>query len=213
MKQEKLKREYVRVWAQGQASFGASQSWLPGRHARACGCGLIACADTLLYLTDRRTLQRTEYLEYVAALRRYFSPIPHFGIDGLRLAWGINRCLARSDLPLRARWCASGTRFWQRVEEMLSRDCPAVIAIGQNFPRFWQKKELTLYRLTPRGEYVADCRVQGHYVTVTALDERYAEVSTWGRRLYVDRREFEEYVKRHSSWLFCNVLYLQEKNP
>ena len=84
-----------------------------------------------------------------------------------------------------------------------------MISIGPNFPLLWQKNELPLYRRTLEGTYVVDSRVKGHYVTVTALDEHRAEVSSWGRRLYIDRQEFDSYVKKHSIWLLCNILYIE----
>ncbi|MBQ1620210.1 MAG: hypothetical protein II094_04350, partial [Oscillospiraceae bacterium] len=166
-------------------------------------------ADVLLYLTGRTELTREEYLEFVRQCKRYFPQLPRMGIDGLRLAWGINRCFARQGLDRRAHWCTAGSQFWPRIEQMLSRDCPAVIAIGPNFPLLWQKNELPLYRRTLEGTYVVDSRVKGHYVTVTALDEQRAEVSSWGRRLYIDRQEFDSYVKKHSIWLLCNILYIE----
>ena len=209
MERKRLKREYLHVYGRGRPSFGGSQSWLRGRTERDFGCGLIACADVLLYLTGRTELTREEYLEFVRQCKRYFPQLPRMGIDGLRLAWGINRCFARQGLDRRAHWCAAGSQFWPRIEQMLSRDCPAVIAIGPNFPLLWQKNELPLYRRTPEGAYVVDSRVKGHYVTVTALDEQRAEVSSWGRRLYIDRQEFDSYVKKHSIWLLCNILYIE----
>lgn len=208
MERMRLKREYLHVLGRGRPSFGGSQSWLSSRTERDFGCGLIACADVLLYLTGRTELTREEYLAYVRQYKRYFLQLPRMGIDGLRLAWGINRCFAREGIARHARWCAAGAQVWPRIGQMLAQDCPTVIAIGPNFPLLWQKHELPLYRRTLEG-YVVDCRVKGHYVTVTALDERYAEVSSWGRRLYIDRQEFEDYVKKHSIWLFCNILYIE----
>lgn len=211
--ERELKRPYPRVWDGARLSYGGSQHWFAEETMRRCGCGVVACADALLYLTGRGELPMEEYRDYANHLRRYFPLIPRRGIDGVRLALGFNACLRGNGLPVRARWCASGERFWPRLSEMLDADLPAVVAIGPNFPRFWDAKTLTLYRETPEGGYAPDSATKAHFVTVTGLDEAWMRVSSWGRRLYVGRAAYERYMRERSGALFTNLLYLKRKEP
>lgn len=204
-----LKRRWPSVQGPGGPSCGGNQNWFPDANFRRCGCGVIACADTLLYLTGRETLSRQAYLDYVAGLRKYFPLIPGRGIDGLRLSAGMNLCLRRAGLPLRTRWCGSFRKFQPRLEELLTSDLPAVTAIGPNFPRFWGAERLPLYEKTPTG-FVEVEQVKAHFLTVTAAEGRWLTVSTWGRRLYLDRESMESYMRRVSSPLLTNVLYIQK---
>jgi len=202
-----LKRPYPCVRTEGGVSYGGNQNWFPDENFRRCGCGVVACADTLLYLRDRRELTREEYFAYIASLRRYFPLIPRRGIDGVRLALGMNVCLRRFALPLRARWSVSGGRFWGRLERMLADDLPAVIAIGPNFPKLWGKERLMLYRRTAEGEYHASEQTRAHFLTATGLDGEWMRVSSWGRELYIRRAEYDRYMRTQGA-LFTNVLDL-----
>lgn len=202
-----LRRSYPAVHRGGGLSCGGSQNWFPDENFRNCGCGVIACADVLLYLTGRAELSQEAYLAYVNALRRYFPLIPGRGIDGLRLALGLNLCFRKNAVPVRARWCVSGARFFDRLETMLADDLPAVIAIGPNFPRIWGRETLPLYRKTEEG-YVSPESTKAHFLTVLAMDDNWMEVSSWGRRLYLERRAYAGYMRRQGS-LFTNLLSLK----
>jgi len=210
MEQLRLTRPYPSVRREGRRSYGGSQMWFESRNIREGGCGLIACADVLLYLRGTEEIDAPAYLDYVRSIQRHFPLIPRRGIDGVRMALGMNLCLRRSGVPLRARWCASGARFWERIAAMLRADRPAVISVGPNLPHFWRSERLPFYRLAG-DRYVLDSRTKSHFVTVTGMDERYLEVSTWGRRLYIDRQEYENYARRHSVWLVNNLMLLESR--
>ena len=204
----RLAHPYPGVREGRNLSCGGSQNWFTDENFRLCGCGVIACADTLLYLNGRYELSMEEYLAYVGSLRRYFPLIPRHGIDGLRLAIGMNLCLSRQALPYRAGWSASAARFWARLELLLSRDLPGIVSIGPNFPRVWGEEEVSLYHRTENGAYRRAAAVRAHFLTVTALDEEWMETSTWGRRLYIERSAYDRYMKQQSGALLTNLLYL-----
>lgn len=204
-----LKRAYPSIRSGGALSYGGSQNWFPDENFRACGCGVIACADTLLYLRGVSELPREAYLRYVASLRRLFPLIPRRGIDGIRLALGLNVCLRRNGLRLHARWCASGAKLWDRLAAMLADDLPVILAIGPNFPRLWGKERLPLYRKTEQG-YVRASDTKGHFLTATALDDEWLRVSSWGQELYLERAAYERYMHRQGA-LFTNLLLLERK--
>lgn len=208
-----LKRPYPMIRTGASLSCGGSQNWFPDKNFRRCGCGVIACADALLYLRGAGELPREDYINYVDSLRRYFPLIPGRGIDGIRLAVGFTLLARKNGVAVRAGWSASGTKFWGRLAAMLSDDLPAVVAIGPNFPRVWGKETLPLYQKTERGGHVERERTKGHFLTVIGLDEEWMEVSSWGRRLYLERRAYADYMRRQGS-LFTNLMQIERiKNP
>jgi len=202
-----LKRPWPTVWTGSAFSCGGSQLWFPDKNFRYCGCGVIACADTLLYLRGAGELSMEEYLRYVNSLRRYFPLIPRLGIDGLRLSMGLNSHLRGSGLRFRAEWCMSGQRFWDRVERMLADDLPVIVSIGPSFPCVWSRERLPLYRKTENG-YAEAARTKAHFLTVIALDETWMRVSSWGMEFYIERRAYGEYMRRKGA-LFTNLLFLK----
>ncbi len=204
-----LQRPYPRVLTDGAASYGGSQDWFADKNFRACGCGVVACADTILYLTGKDRLILVDYLRYVDSLRRHFPLIPGRGIDGVRLAVGMNACLREKGLALRAGWSASGRRFWPRLSEMLADDLPAILAVGPNFPRIWGKERLPLYCRTEQGGYAEAEQARAHFLTATGLDGEWLRVSSWGRELYIGRADYERYMRETSAPLLTNLLYLR----
>ena len=204
-----LKRPYPAIRTGASLSCGGSQNWFPDENFRLCGCGVIACADVLLYLSGQTELTREDYFAHVAALRRCFPLIPRRGIDGVRLAVGFNLCARRLGVDARAGWSASGAKFWARLERQLQNDLPAIISIGPNFPRVWGDERLPLYRKTVDG-YAEAGRTKGHFLTVLALDDDWMEVSSWGQRLYLERRAYADYMRRQGA-LLTNLLFLERK--
>ncbi len=205
--QTELSRPWPRVQTGEAFSCGGSQTWFPDENFRRCGCGVIACADTLLYLRGEEAGEREAYLRYVDSLRRFFPLVPRRGIDGVRLAIGLNLCLRRRGLPVRALWSLSRERFWKRLTAMLADDLPVILSIGPSFPRFWDADSLTLYRKT-EGGYAPAERASAHFLSATGLDGDWLRVSSWGRELYIKRAEYDRYMRAHGS-LFTNLLHLE----
>ena len=212
MERIELKRPYVRVHRGAEVSYGGSQMWLEKESSRTAACGLIACADVLAYLRGETEFTYSEYLAYVTGLRRRFPLIPYRGIDGLRLALGMTRCLREARPGLRARWCISGARFFERLERMLRADIPAIIAIGPNVPPFRHRQALPLYRRREDGTMIEACRARAHYVTVTGMDREWMRISSWGREYCISRRQYEAYMHTQSLSAVTNLLYI-EKTP
>ena len=204
-----LKRPYPRIQCAETSSCGGDQGWFADENFRRCGCGVVACADTLLYLRGRTALPREEYIRYVNSMRKFFPLIPRRGIDGVRLAIGMNVCLRREALPLRAGWSASGRRFWDRLAAMLADDLPAVLSVGPGFPRVWSTEALALYRRTEDGRYVEAGRARAHFLTATGLDDEWIRVSSWGQELYIGRAAYERYMRENSTALLTNLLQLR----
>lgn len=217
-----LLHPYPRVQNGDALSYGGNQMLAAGKNMQQCGCGVVAAMDLLLYLkryhssetakTAPPPLPLADYNERLERLnRRYFPLIPHFGINGLFLVAGINRLLKEEGLPYQARWVVSQGRLWERAESMLRRDLPVVLAIGPNFPAVWQKNRLDFYRRAADGSYHKVTATAAHYVTITGIDDVWLRISSWGVAYYINRSEYDSYVRRHSTYLFSNIVYLEKR--
>lgn len=219
-----IRHHYISVSSEKRLSFGGSQMISKSKTMREVGCGVIAALDLLLYLcrfhgcecaffadaAEDGVIDETEYDELAQKLsRRFFPMIPKLGINGLMLAGGLNLFFLRYSFPFRASWGMGSGKLFGQIEEMLSHDIPVILAIGPNFPRFWQKNKLTFYVAAPDGEMMAACSINAHYVTVTGLDERFLKISSWGREYYIDREEYLSYMRRHSGSIVSNIVKIR----
>lgn len=219
-----LMHDYPKVHNDGRISYGGSQSWAHSKPLETCGCGLVAAADTLLYLyrwhfdgdaaPEIRTawpLERADYEKLMLRLNRYMPIIPPFGMTGISLALGLNIYFAKYHMPYRMRWGVPAAQLWQRMEEMLRNDMPVILAIGPNFPLVWQKNRVPFYIRTPNGDHVKQSSAKSHYVAVTGMDDEYLRISSWGRLYYIRRSEYEAYARSHSNWIVTNIGYMTKK--
>lgn len=209
-----LKKQYPQIKKGASLFYGGSQMLSERETIRKCACGPVAALDLTLYLEPQSPQFPIPLAEYNQELericRRYFPLLPPFGINGIALVWGLNRLLREKHLPYRAVWAASGARLWERVEDMLERDLPVILAVGPNFPVFWMKHHLDFYVRTPDGRFVRSTATKGHYVTATGIDESWVRISSWGREYYINRAEYDRYVKKYSNYLFSNIVLLRE---
>lgn len=208
-----LKQAYPSVQNDNMCSYGGSQMFSDNEMIRRCGCGPVAAYDLLRYLSDEDALQIMPLAQYREALRtvcrRYLPLIPYRGINGLELALGVNRMLQKKRLPYRAVWVFSGAKLWDRIREMLAHDLPVILSIGPNFPKVWEKEKLRFYTRSTDGRYLPSAATKSHYVTVTGMDDAWLQISSWGRRYYISRSEYKQFVGGHSSYLFSNILYVK----
>ncbi|MGM9661862.1 MAG: hypothetical protein ACI3WR_02080 [Oscillospiraceae bacterium] len=219
-----LQHPYPGVGKGEGVSYGGDQRRCGDGVMRRCGCGVVCAADLLLYLhrhhpgcrmapfrsvPEEGPLTQQQYDALTRRLRRGYFPLVYpFGLNGLTLAAGLNLFFRRYGVPYTARWGAGRGRLWQAAGEMLAQDLPVILAVGPNLPRFWEKQSLRLYRgQTP--PYVPAGRVRAHFLTVTAMDGEWLRISSWGAAYHLRRAEFEDYVRRYSSGLVSDLLYLR----
>lgn len=222
-----LRHPYISVDSPGVVSYGGGQQFSDDAMVRHCGCGIVAATDTLLYrqrwhsfgsipiLDDclrADPLPSSAYYDLIDLMRRrYFPLIPYAGINGLMLAMGMQRFFRHYKLPYSCRWCFSYSELWGRIEKMLSADMPVIMSVGPNFPFFWQNEKACFYVKSAEGEFRPSSGARSHYFTVTGMDENWLRISSWGRRYYLSRREFEHYAMRKSVPFVSNILYIQQK--
>lgn len=222
-----LQNPYISVAYSVSPSFGGDQRRCGDRVLQSCGCGVIAALDLLLYLNRwhgdvhipefaglavASPLPQADYERALEALRKAYLPLLYpFGTNGLTLSLGMNRFFKRHRLPYRSRWSVPKAELWQRMGTMLKQDIPVILAVGPNFPRFWQKKRATFCRVTPEGSYAPTVSAMAHFVTVTGLDDEWIELSSWGSRYYMSQEEFSRYTRECSNSLLCSILYVEHK--
>ena len=217
--EHKLKHPYISVIKDGTCSYGGNQSWSARWDLRRCGCGAVAMTDLALYLAryhgwDGPVLPdpapQADYDRLCGSLQRKYLPmLPPVGINGLTLAVGISLYCRVHKIPLQAFWGVRVKNLWTAMADMLDRDLPVIFSVGQNIPRVWENHKLNLYKKTGDGVYTAVSRVRAHYMTVTAMDDTWLTVSSWGKQFCIHREEYEAYGKRHSIALVNNLVWLK----
>ena len=207
-----------------RASYGGNQQLSHSSTIKGAGCGLVAACDLFRYLNDHHPGCHCELFDDLVAgeplyiknynrildmLRGYFPIIPKFGINGIMLSLGINAFFLRHGYPYMAAWCVSPRNLWARIERMLREDIPVIISVGPNFPLVWQKHKANLY-----AERAGDIRrvssAKAHFMTVTAIDDKWLTLSSWGRKYYMSRSEYEQYVSMHSGSFASNIVYIRK---
>ena len=226
-KRYSLRHPYFSIKTQNDRSFGGSQTWSASRIMRKYGCGVVGMADVLLYLGLHQTAYETDllygmlqedgflsyprYERYLMKMRRrYLSIIPGFGGPGFFLPLAMNRYFRHYRMDLRASWCVRPGRILPRIEEMLRQDFPVILAIGPNFPRFWGKRKVVLYR-KENGEYLPSTDIKAHFVVVTGMMDGYLQISSWGKEYYLSWTEYQRYMKKYSTCLTSNICRIQVK--
>jgi hypothetical protein len=78
----------------------------------------------------------------------------------------------------------------------------------------WGKKGICFY-VDKGGELVESNNkdVHSHYVVVTGVEERddreYIVVSSWGRKYYIDYKEYRSYVNKIGGRFTSSILYIK----
>ena len=226
MREYSLEHELTSVLKNGHISYGGSQKLSENKVIQSSGCGLVAACDLLLYMhryTDGCSsavfdavpcfdaLDMYTYNRLLNSLRVYFPLIPNYGINGLMLSAGINAFFIRYSYPFKAVWGVRGDKLWERAEAMLSRDIPVIISVGPNLSLTRQKYRADMYAGKTEDIIRPSARVCAHYMTLTALDEQWLTLSSWGRKYYIRRSDYRIYVKHHSSSVLSNIVYITRK--
>ena len=222
-----LQHPYISVSLKNGNSYGCGQQFSKSAMIRRCGCGVVAAADLLLYLSrwhsngavdyfagmlEDKPVPHPVYDNCIQRLSRaYFPMIPYAGINGIMLMSGMELFFSRHGMPYSARWCFLPGKLWQRIEKMLRADIPVIMSVGPNFPLIWGDRRVRFFVRSPAGNYVPVSGARAHYFTVTGLDEDWLRISSWGRLYYLRREEFEEYTRSYSISFTSNILLVERK--
>ena len=175
-------------------------------------------------------LKKDDYISFIRYMeKRYFHIYPKLGLSGILLALGLNlffffnrRSITESSgCRYTARWAVWPSNMLDRIKEMLSNDIPVIISIG---PGFFRKNKLKFYKkgVNASGEetYKQVTETKDHYVTITGVieakrpdnkDITLLEISSWGKKYYVNYAEYQQYVRHNDNYYFSNILYIKKK--
>ena len=199
------------------------------------GCGLIGVGDILLYITggsvlsqDKNKKQVTgiegkDYHDYILKIeKRYFHVVPKLGISGPLLAWGMNLYFLFHKKEIRettgaryhARWCVRKKNILKRVKEMLANDIPVLFSVG---PGFFKKEKINLYTRTEhdgKSVFKQTSKTKDHYMIITGVlegEKTMLEISSWGKKFYINFQDYMYYIKKCDNSFFSNILYIKKK--
>ena len=220
-----LRNKYPAVNMSGTLSYGGSQLWAKEKTMRQCGCGVIACADVLLYLSRFYTANKpspligfdaslpiscSEYEKLIKAISpRYFPLIPRFGINGISLVLGLKLLLRRENIELKVGWGVKRENIIPSIEAMLRRDIPVILSVGPNFPLLLGNNMVGFYWLSGDGQYRKALSIRSHYVVVTGMDDTWLQLSSWGIKYYMRIDDYLRYIDEHSSPIVTNIVNIQ----
>ena len=208
-----LKSPFHQVKTRHGSSYGGDQAWLPYKFLKSTGCGIISAADVILHLQGVEEISQEEYEAFAKKLwMNYLPVIPGFGMNGLMLMFGLNLYFKTHKMPYMAYWNIFSRNMFLKIDRMISKDLPAILAIGPNFPLIWKKEKLTFYGKTNNGDYVPVTKIKAHFVTVTGREGEWIRISSWGKEYYFRVSEYREYVKKYSHSFVSNAIILQKKN-
>lgn len=203
--------KFIQVRDDKNAYYGGDQAWFDSKTTRGYGCGIIACVNTIFGIQKKRIITKQNYMSLADIMaKKYLHALPILGINGLSLAWGINRYFRDQRLPYLAWWGCLPGNIWRNVQRMLDAGIAPVLAIGPTWPFLFRNVKLGFYAeknaaVQPRTQ------IKAHYVSITDLDDEWVTISSWGKRYYIRRDEYERYMKRYSNILYSNILCIKKK--
>ena len=168
-------------------SFGGSQMWVPDKLMQNCGCGIIAGLDAVLRYEGIAELSMEEYLKRFDEAARYIRPIvlsrdpenpKSFGVSTGGFRRGIKKYAASRGVSVRAKGFIFD--YENKVRHYLSLGVPVVALIAAPL------KNVTLVNCNGAGSSIGF-----HWVTCTAIDDKYLEVSSWGGKHTIELTDLD----------------------
>lgn len=244
----KLRNSYIQVRREldGELTFGGDQGFfkmetkdIDAEKKSQSGCGIVALADTFLYLSSwKKSFVGTWMESYVnhalteVQYRAYYNQIYYMlggvslrnGASGLKLARGFNRLARQQHINLKGRWAFSGKKILSRIEQMLEKDIPVILCVPKMVGKKVKEHKLGFYQYSER-ELVQKTAISAHYVVVTGINmlsemEQYGvntsekrtllEISSWGKKYYIDWQEYKDFIDTHFlGTILGNILYIR----
>ena len=236
MNQISLSENFIQVADKaGGPSFGGNQGWFSGDkfgNLSRQGCGVIAAVDTLLYLSGCYDNSFEKYSHEVdgfcqnrrlaklfmkeISFRKYDNFSFAIGILPIQISGFLNRQMKSAGRKIHFKWNGiHGHRdLFFKMKSMISRNIPVIWSL------YSHGKQIKLYVKNPADRFVySGITVNNHYVTATAVYEacskeypRMIEISSWGKRYYIDFDEYLEYVGNSLINKYCsNIIYIKTR--
>ena len=208
-----LIKPYITVTDGASRFSGGSQLWFSGMFRR-CGCGVIAAADTLMYIEGRSEtpISKQTYMRIIGRAGRYFPLIPYRGLPGFVLPVFMNLLNFRRKNGFRAAWFCFPGNIPDTVKGQLEKDIPVPFCVGAGFHRILKKKSergLRLYQKVS-DRYVWVKSVRNHFMVITGVEGDMASVSSWGETYYISLSELKGYAAGDGFGLFTNIIRIKK---
>lgn len=205
--------DYIKIYKGNECLYGGNQSYFEGKTMQGYGCGLIAAADVTLYLSDYpKEISWEQYLQYIRKVRKLFPVLPHLGMNGWMISFGMNHLLRKLHLPYRCHWKLRpiGEHSKREMEEMLQEEIPVILAIGPNFPNVLGKQKVAFHRNGIQDHKKANTTAHKHFVVITAIEGEDLTLSSWGKTYHMRWEEYQQYARKHSAFFFTNYLQIKK---
>ena len=228
-----LNKDYIKIKNMNIVSYGGNQTWLERKHLSNYGCGIVAMADLSIYLAEQNPNMMTDAIrkiskpkgcynknDYLAYVELFYKRYVHFtmptGITGLGIQNVMNVYFMLHDIGLKAKWkmMQSDEAMMKDIRHLIRKNKPVILAIGPNRYNPFGKKGIKLY-VEKDGMLKTSIRenVHSHYVTVTGVrtlkGRDYLVVSSWGKKYYIDYKEYRDYVNNVGDKFTSGILYIQ----
>ncbi len=233
MTRVKLKNDYVKVVNDGKiiGDCGGNQDFFKRSDipfAAGQGCGMVAAIDVCLYLNNTSTITLTDYILsakmfikrhklsglFLREIKKNNRTVFSIGIIPAQICKELNDCCRRLQLPYKFKWYGlhGHKNLYEKIKQQLENDIPVIWSIYAP-----GKEKLALYKYDDLKEnYFKVGAVNNHYMTIVGLTEsattdtklRMLEVSSWGKKYYIN---FDEYLQFEGASLinkYCsNIVY------
>lgn len=193
---------------------------------------------TDLIRTDNGAIEYNSYIDYISRMEKSFFHVRDIdlidgkkwtGIDGLSIAYGVYKYNWFYNVDLHSYWGGGTDKMLKNIEEMLKNDIPVTLsanAIKEQYEAEAKDKGLYIKMYTndteiPREKNyeMTDATFDNHYVTVTGVirnsieDRTWLQVSSWGRKFYIDYNEYLYYMQTYASMggAATNILHITAK--
>lgn len=178
-------------------SFGGSQMWCRTPLMQNCGCGIIAGLDAVMRMTGEGEIGREEYLERFDEAAKYIRPIllpgkhekpriifgseflGSFGVSTGRFKRGLKKLAKSRNLNIRIK--SFIFKYEERVKFYLEQGVPLICLIAAPFNNV---------KLLNGND--VPFNVGFHWVTVTGIDDKFLEVSSWGGRYRISLKDLDK---------------------
>lgn len=218
-------------------AYGGNQNWWQETDKEFAdeGCGIIAASNLIQYQNRKGKsvvyiTSKEDYMVYTDDLRKSFNYLPYFGgTCGINLITGMKRFFKKKNLKYKvnlepavfSKKYNQRDKMLRKLEKAVKKKNPVIFSVGPTFPKETQQKQKvkmyesrvngSLINIKNTNKYVL---MYNHYVALTGIlkdkqeDTIYFQVSSEGKKYYVDYIDICNYVDFQKTELTCDAIFM-----